>query len=116
MSANLAAIPRPGRGAVMVTRREFRPAVRQAALARAYYRCEQCGSRERLELHHIGNRQDRSAFNAMVLCVRCHAKASAVASVWELGTIVPASPGAAAYDRRNRFGGRPPPAWSGPQG
>jgi hypothetical protein len=28
----------------------------------------------RLELHHIGNRQDRSAFNAMVLCTLCHAK------------------------------------------
>ena len=28
---------------------EFRPAVRRAALARAGYRCEQCGSRERLE-------------------------------------------------------------------
>ena len=53
---------------------EFRPAVRRAALARAGYRCEQCGSREQLELHHIGNRQDRSAFNVMVLCVRCHAK------------------------------------------
>src|SRR6516164_4872788 len=77
-------------------RREFRPAVRQAALVRAGYRCELCGSRERLELHHIGNRQDRSAFNAMVLCVRCHAKLHAVASVWELGTIVPDSPGAAA--------------------
>jgi hypothetical protein len=80
----------------MVTRREFRPAVRQAALARTYYRCEQCGSRERLELHHVGNRQDRSGFNAMVLCVVCHAKLHA--------------------DRRERFGGRPPPAWSGPQG
>jgi hypothetical protein len=80
----------------IVVRREFRPTVRRAALARAGYRCEQCGSRECLELHHIGNRQDRSAFNAMVLCVLCHAKLHA--------------------DRRERFGGRPPPAWSGPQG
>jgi hypothetical protein len=48
--------------------------VRRVVLARAGYRCEQCGLRERLEFHHIGNRQDRSAFNAMVLCVRCHAK------------------------------------------
>jgi hypothetical protein len=32
-------------------RREFQPAVRQAALKRAYYRCEQCGARERLEFH-----------------------------------------------------------------
>jgi hypothetical protein len=52
-----------------LTRREFKPAVRHAALVRAGFRCEKCGSRERLELHHIGNRQDRSGFNAMVLCV-----------------------------------------------
>jgi DNA-directed RNA polymerase subunit RPC12/RpoP len=55
-------------------RREFSQVVRRVVLARAGYRCEQCGLRERLEFHHIGNRQDRSAFNAMVLCVRCHAK------------------------------------------
>ena len=93
----------------------FRPAVRRAALARAYYRCEQCGSRERLELHHIGNRQDRSAFNAMVLCVRCHAKASAVASVWELGTIVPDFPWCSCMSivATALVDG---PAWSGPQG
>ena len=75
---------------------EFTSAVRHVALARAGYRCERCESREQLELHHIGNRQDRSAFNALVLCVRCHAKLHA--------------------DRRNRFGGRPPSAWLGPQG
>jgi hypothetical protein len=79
----------------IVVRREFGPDVRHAALVRAGYCCEKCGSRERLELHHIGNRQDRSAFNAMVLCVVCHAKLHA--------------------DRRERFGGRPPPAWSGSQ-
>jgi 5-methylcytosine-specific restriction endonuclease McrA len=78
-----------------MSRREFSPDVRHAALVRAGYRCEKCGSRGPLELHHIGNRQDRSAFNAMVLCVRCHAKLHAA--------------------RRDRFGGRSPPAWSGPQ-
>jgi len=80
----------------IVVRREFSSDVRHAALVRAGYRCEKCGSRGPLELHHIGNRQDRSAFNAMVLCVLCHAKLHA--------------------DRRDRFGGRPPPAWSGPNG
>lgn len=54
-------------------RREFSSAVRHAALVRARYRCEKCESREQLEIHHIGDRQDHSAFNAMVLCVRCHA-------------------------------------------
>jgi hypothetical protein len=57
-----------------MSRREFSPDVRHAAFVRAGFRCEKCESKERLELHHIGNRQDRSAFNAMVLCVRCHAK------------------------------------------
>jgi hypothetical protein len=58
----------------IVVRREFSSDVRHAALVRAGYRCEKCGSRGPFELHHIGNRQDRSAFNAMVLCARCHAK------------------------------------------
>jgi len=77
-----------------MNRRKFSSAVRHAALVRAGYRCEKCGSKGLLELHHIGNRQDRSVFNAMALCVLCHAKLHA--------------------DRRNRFGGRPPSAWSGP--
>jgi len=81
--------------AKMKTRREFSSDVRHAALVRAAYRCEKCESKGPLELHHIGNRQDRSAFNAMVLCVHCHAKLHA--------------------DRRERFGERPPSAWSGPQ-
>jgi hypothetical protein len=41
----------------MATRREFNPAVWRAALLRAIYRCEECGSKDQLELHHIGNRQ-----------------------------------------------------------
>jgi 5-methylcytosine-specific restriction endonuclease McrA len=53
-------------------RREFRPAVRRAALERAGYRCEQCGARGELELHHIGFRSDHSAFNCRVLCAGCH--------------------------------------------
>lgn len=57
-----------------IGRREFSPAVRQAALQRAYYRCEACGhrgDRDALELHHR-SRGDRSAFAAVVLCIRCH--------------------------------------------
>jgi hypothetical protein len=54
-------------------RREFQPAVRQAALLRAYYRCEQCGARERLQFHHRC-RMDRSLFGCAVLCVTCHAE------------------------------------------
>jgi hypothetical protein len=53
-------------------RREFSPAVRQAALARAYHRCERCESKSQLELHHRGHAGDRSGFNCEVLCVRCH--------------------------------------------
>jgi hypothetical protein len=59
---------------ILMTRREFSPDVRHAALVRAGYRCEKCESKEQLELHHIGSRQDQSAFNAMVLCTRCHAR------------------------------------------
>jgi 5-methylcytosine-specific restriction endonuclease McrA len=55
-------------------RYEFGPVVRRAALKRARYRCERCGEQEQLEVHHIGNRQDRSLFNAQVLCVPCHSK------------------------------------------
>ena len=53
-------------------RREFSTAVRQAALLRAHYRCEQCGAREPLEFHHR-YRMDRSLFGCVVLCVSCHA-------------------------------------------
>ena len=53
-------------------RREFSPAVRQAALLRAVYRCESCGRRGvPLELHHR-SRGDWSAFAAVVLCIPCH--------------------------------------------
>jgi hypothetical protein len=52
-------------------RREFSPAVRQAALLRAHYRCEKCGAREQLEFHHR-YRMDRSLFACVVLCVPCH--------------------------------------------
>lgn len=54
-----------------IGRREFSPAVRQAALQRAFYRCEGCGRRDGLELHHR-SRRDWSAFSAVVLCVWCH--------------------------------------------
>jgi hypothetical protein len=54
-----------------IGRREFSPAVRQAALLRAYYRCEDCGSRIGLEFHHR-RKLDASAFGCVVLCRDCH--------------------------------------------
>ena len=42
-------------------RSEFSPAVRLQAKHRAKYRCETCGSKTDLELHHIGGTMDRSA-------------------------------------------------------
>ena len=53
-----------------MVRSEFSPAVRQQAKHRAKYRCERCGAKADLELHHIGARMDRSAFNCQVLCRR----------------------------------------------
>ena len=55
-------------------RREFSQAVHHAALMRAQFRCEQCGRKEQLELHHVGHRADRSLFNARILCAACHAR------------------------------------------
>jgi len=46
--------------------------VKRAALRRARDRCEQCGSFDALEVHHIGYVKDRSLFNALVLCAPCH--------------------------------------------
>jgi 5-methylcytosine-specific restriction endonuclease McrA len=56
----------------MAQRREFNPAVRAQALLRAKDRCQHCSSKAGLEIHHIGYLADRSLFNAMVLCARCH--------------------------------------------
>jgi hypothetical protein len=53
-------------------RYEFRQDVRNAAMLRAKYRCERCGERSNLQLHHRGDASDRSLFNAEVLCVECH--------------------------------------------
>jgi hypothetical protein len=55
-------------------RREFSSTVRREALHRAKDRCEVCGARANLELHHIGDRTDRSLFNVHVLCAACHRK------------------------------------------
>ena len=55
-----------------LVRREFSPVVRSNALLRAKDRCEVCGSRQQLELHHLGHRGDASLFNCLVLCARCH--------------------------------------------
>jgi 5-methylcytosine-specific restriction endonuclease McrA len=74
-------------------RRDFAPNVRAAALLRAKYRCEQCGARERLELHHRGHPKDTSLFNCIVLCADCHA---------------------AEHKRRRHYrGGHPPQNWTG---
>ena len=53
---------------------EFSPTVRSQALLRCKYRCEVCGSRRELQLHHVGHRADRSLFNCTVLCADCHTK------------------------------------------
>jgi 5-methylcytosine-specific restriction endonuclease McrA len=53
-------------------RREFSPAVRQAALLRAKFRCERCENKHELQLHHMGDPADTSLFNAQVLCINCH--------------------------------------------
>jgi 5-methylcytosine-specific restriction endonuclease McrA len=55
-------------------RRDFSAAVRRKAFMRAKFRCERCGARYPLELHHVGGHLDRSLFNAQVLCVECHTK------------------------------------------
>jgi 5-methylcytosine-specific restriction endonuclease McrA len=55
-------------------RREFDSAVRLEALLRAKFRCEACGDKLTLELHHRGYRADRSLFNCQVLCAGCHVK------------------------------------------
>ncbi len=54
------------------TRREFSQAVRASALIRCKYRCETCGRKSDLELHHRGHRGDNSLFNCQVLCAGCH--------------------------------------------
>jgi hypothetical protein len=48
-------------------RREFSSVVRSNALLRAKDRCEACGWRQQLELHHVGHRGDASLFNCLVL-------------------------------------------------
>jgi hypothetical protein len=53
-------------------RQEFSSVVRINALLRAKDQCEACGSRQQLELHHVGHRGDASLFNCLVLCARCH--------------------------------------------
>jgi hypothetical protein len=45
---------------------------KSGATLRAKDRCETCGSRQQLELHHVGHRRDASLFNCLVLCARCH--------------------------------------------
>jgi rubredoxin len=56
-------------------RAEFSPTVKEWALIRARYRCEECkGKKPNLQFHHIGNRMDRSTFNCKVLCPECHRK------------------------------------------
>lgn len=65
-------VPRTLMGTESAMRLEFSPAVRTAALLRAHHRCERCGSKTSLELHHRGHSADRSLFNAEVLCSDCH--------------------------------------------
>jgi HNH endonuclease len=48
---------------------------RSAALARADWRCEDCGHSERLQVHHLTYRRwgNEAAEDLRVLCPRCHA-------------------------------------------
>ena len=67
---------------------EFRPAVRCAALARAGYRCEQCGSRERLEP--APHRQSAGSVSLQrdgsVRSVPCQAACRSTCSLWRSTT------------------------------
>jgi 5-methylcytosine-specific restriction endonuclease McrA len=48
-------------------------AQRRAALERARYRCQRCGSTERLEVHHADqNPHNQDPANHVVLCEQCH--------------------------------------------
>ena len=49
---------------------------RQAALARAGWRCEDCGHTERLQVHHVTRERwgDEADQDLRVLCARCHAR------------------------------------------
>jgi hypothetical protein len=59
---------------VDMNRREFGKDVRNRALQIAKYRCERCGERDNLQLHHIGGHYDNSLFNCLVMCEPCHIK------------------------------------------
>ena len=46
--------------------------IRNEILKRDNYTCSQCGSRENLDVHHIGWWWDNSPSNFTTLCSRCH--------------------------------------------
>jgi 5-methylcytosine-specific restriction enzyme A len=67
---------RPGRWALK--RKEWQ-AVRHAVLERDSWTCQHCGSRRRLEVHHVKRVADFPALaftpsNCLVLCASCHTK------------------------------------------
>ena len=67
-------VKRPGKWAL--ARREWR-SVRHAVLERDGWRCQHCGNRRRLEVHHVKRVADHPehAFdpgNCVVLCAPCH--------------------------------------------
>lgn len=64
-------------------RKEFAARVRKLALDRARWRCERCGSPERLQVHHVSGASDRSLFNALVLCEPCHAEEHRARPGWK---------------------------------
>ena len=46
--------------------------IRRTILNRDEHRCTRCSSDQRLEVHHIGDRNDHSHANLTTLCHPCH--------------------------------------------
>src|SRR5215471_6054047 len=52
--------------------KKFSDRTRRMAMARAWHKCERCGTPEELTLHHVNGHHNNSLQNAMVLCKTCH--------------------------------------------
>ena len=69
-----------------LTGRRDRPTpqkIRRRVLVRDRYRCQDCGARNLLEVHHInGERDDNRLENLIVLCRNCHLRADRALGIW----------------------------------